>query len=828
MTNECRARPATPAPGLFSFSAFTQDDMSPKTSPIPTLFTNTLTVFSIDTQCRITGLNKNAEQLTGYSLSELFGQSLDKILRLEGQISSLADLFTLKTWEDTQTRQSLLIPREAGGPPIEVLAAVTPLWGSDRSITGALVTLDGNNTTLYHQLLLDSVAEGVLTVNRDLEIISFNRSAEAITGWKAEEVLGKNCQDVFPEELCENGCLIKSTVEQEKTFARQTVFMTNKDGRPFPLSLTSSPLYDLNGRVIGGVQTFHDCSDSLNNALILASVADGVFTIDRNRIITSFNRAAETITGWKQEEVVGKPCSEIFHSSTCGSDCMLIKAINSNSMYIDRSIFIKNKAGDSIPVTISSSPLFDDFGNIIGGIETFRDNTSSIRESLILDSIADGVFTVDRNWRITSFNRAAEDITGWSHEDAMGKSCSEIFHSSICGKNCAIAESLYKGAPVANRSITIRNTRGEKIPISISASPLTDHEGNIIGGVETFRDLTAITSLRQQLSQKYTFDAIISKSASMQRLFSILPDIARSPSTVLILGESGTGKELVARALYNSSERKDKPFVVVNCAALPETLLESELFGYKAGAFTDARKDKLGRFAAAEGGTLFLDEIGDLPGSVQVKLLRVLQEKVYEPLGSNTPLKADVRIITATNRDLQALVQEGNFRDDLFYRLNVVKINLPPLRERKEDIPLLVDHFIKKYAAQQGKDIVGIASSALSLLMRYDFPGNIRELENIVEYSFILCEGGYIHPQHLPEPFAAGSEEMPSPPGHDSGPQTLEEMEMQAITLSLERNHWRKMATCRELGISKDTLRRKIERYGITDSRETSSPHTEG
>jgi PAS domain S-box-containing protein len=506
---------------------------------------------------------------------------------------------------------------------------------------------------------------------------------------------------------------------------------------------------------------------------------------------------------------------------------MLVKAINCNSMYIDRSIFIKNKAGDSIPVTISSSPLFDDFGNIIGGIETFRDNTSSIRESLILDSIADGVFTVDRNWRITSFNRAAEDITGWSRDDAMGKSCSEIFHSSICGKNCAIAESLYKGAPVANRSITIRNNRGEKIPISISASPLTDHEGNIIGGVETFRDLTAITSLRQQLSQKYTFDAIISKSASMQRLFSILPDIARSPSTVLILGESGTGKELVARALYNSSERKDKPFVVVNCAALPETLLESELFGYKAGAFTDARKDKLGRFAAAEGGTLFLDEIGDLPGSVQVKLLRVLQEKVYEPLGSNTPLKADVRIITATNRDLQALVQEGNFRDDLFYRLNVVKINLPPLRERKEDIPLLVDHFIKKYAAQQGKDIVGIASSALSLLMRYDFPGNIRELENIVEYSFILCEGGYIHPQHLPEPFAAGSEEIPSSPGHDSGPQTLEEMEMQAITLSLERNHWRKMATCRELGISKDTLRRKIERYGITDSRETPSPHTE-
>jgi len=782
------------------------------------MFRNALTVFFVDTDCRITGVNKNAEMLTGFKLADLFGKSLDEILLFKERVTNLAELFSQNDWEETQTLQSLFFLNKSGDVPIEVLTTVTPLWGLNRAVSGALVTLDSTNATLYNQLLLDSVSEGVLTVDRNLEIISFNRAAEQITGWTTEEVLGKKCQDIFPDDLCENGCLIRSTVEQEKSFARQTVFMTNRAGRLFPMSLTSSPLYDLNGKVIGGVQTFYDSSDSLNNALILASVADGVFTIDRNRIITSFNRAAESITGWKQEEVIGQPCSTIFHSSICGSDCMLIKAIDSNSMYIDRSIFIKNKAGDSIPVTISSSPLFDDFGNIIGGIETFRDNTSSIRESLILDSIADGVFTVDRNWRITSFNRAAEEITGWAREDAMGKSCSDIFHSSICGKNCAIAESLYKGAPVANRSITIRNSQGAKVPISISAAPLTDHEGNIIGGVETFRDLTAITTLRQQLSQKYTFDAIISKSTAMQRLFSIMPDIARSPSTVLILGESGTGKELVARALYNSSERKDKPFIVVNCAALPETLLESELFGYKAGAFTDARKDKLGRFAAAEGGTLFLDEIGDIPGSVQVKLLRVLQEKVYEPLGSNTPVKADVRIITATNRNLQALVQEGSFRDDLFYRLNVVKISLPPLRERKEDIPLLIEHFIKKYAAQQGKDIVGISSGALSLLMRYDFPGNIRELENIVEYAFILCEGGYIQPQHLPEPFVTGLEDVASVTSKDSGPQTLEDIEKQAIILCLERNRWRKMATCRELGISKDTLRRKIERYEIQNS----------
>ncbi|WP_319588708.1 sigma 54-interacting transcriptional regulator [uncultured Desulfobulbus sp.] len=779
------------------------------------LFPSTLAVFHLDRNCVIIGLNKNAERLTGQPLAALFGKPMDELLVLEEKTGSLGELFTQFNWDESVSRQSFLLNSVTNKRKIDVLATFMPLWGHDRALSGALVTLDCNNESLYHQLLLDSVSEGVLTVNLSLEITSFNRAAEQITGFGIEDALGKKYQEIFPSEFCENQCLIKQSIEEEKPFIARTVFMTHKDGHFFPLSLTLSPFYDLNGQVIGGVQTFHDCSASLNNALILASVADGVFTVDRNRVITSFNRAAENITGWKQEEVIGKPCREIFHSSVCGKDCLLQKAIDSNNKFVDRSIFIKGKAGNSIPVTISSAPLLDDFDNIIGGIETFRDNTSSIRESLILDSIADGVFTVDRNWNITSFNRAAEEITGWSSDDAMGKSCSDIFHSSICGKNCAIAESLYKGAPVANRSITIRNSQGEKVPISISAAPLTDHEGNIIGGVETFRDLTAITTLRQQLSQKYTFDAIISKSSTMQRLFNILPDIARSPSTVLILGESGTGKELIARALYNASERKDKPFIIVNCAALPETLLESELFGYKAGAFTDARKDKIGRFAVAEGGTLFLDEIGDIPGSVQVKLLRVLQERVYEPLGSNTPVQANVRIITATNRNLQALVQEGSFRDDLFYRLNVVKINLPPLRERKEDIPLLIDHFIKKYSAQQGKDIVGISSGALAILMRYDFPGNIRELENIIEYSFILCEGGYIQPQHLPEPFAAGFEEAIPLATRAAGPQTLEDIEKQAIILSLERNQWRKMATCRELQISKDTLRRKIERYGL-------------
>lgn len=256
---------------------------------------------------------------------------------------------------------------------------------------------------------------------------------------------------------------------------------------------------------------------------------------------------------------------------------------------------------------------------------------------------------------------------------------------------------------------------------------------------------------------------MVSKSPAMQRMFQIMPDISKSESNVLILGESGTGKELVASAIFHASARNDQPFIVVNCGALPDTLLESELFGYKAGAFTDARKDKLGRFAAAEGGTIFLDEIGDIPQSLQVKLLRVLQQKVYEPLGSNSPIQADVRIIAATNKNLLEQVQKGEFRDDLYYRLNVVNILLPPLRERLEDIPLLIEHFVKKFRAEKQKDIVGVSDEVVTLLMKYDYPGNIRELENIIEYGFILCPGGFIQLGHLPETFGEQDQQLDSP-----------------------------------------------------------------
>ena len=354
------------------------------------------------------------------------------------------------------------------------------------------------------------------------------------------------------------------------------------------------------------------------------------------------------------------------------------------------------------------------------------------------------------------------------------------------------------------------NKKGQRIPISISTALLKDNQGKIIGGVETFRDLNIVEKLRKEFETRFSFESILSQDHKMLELFKILPTIAQSESSVLIDGESGTGKELVARALHNLSPRKSSPFVSINCGALPDSLLESELFGYKAGAFTDAKKDKKGRFAIADKGTLLLDEIGDVSPAMQVKLLRILQENTYEPLGSAQSLKADVRIIAATNKQLEKLVSQGEFRQDLYYRINVVKITIPPLRERKGDIPLLADHFIDQFNKLRNKDISGMAQPAMGLLMRHDFPGNIRELENVIEHAFILSPGGVIKPEHLPDYIR---EQRPIPAVEIAS--TMNEMESLFIMGALKKNNWSRKQTAKELGIDTSTLYRKIRKLGL-------------
>ncbi len=434
---------------------------------------------------------------------------------------------------------------------------------------------------------------------------------------------------------------------------------------------------------------------------------------------------------------------------------------------------------------------------------------------IILDSITEGVFTVDQEWKITSFNRGAEKITGIPQKEALSRHCWDVFRASICESNCALRKTMTTSEPIVNEPVYIVNIHGERIPISISTALLQTADGEVIGGVETFRDLSVVEELRKELKERHTFFDIISKNAEMHRLFGILEQVAESNATVLLVGESGTGKELFARAIHSLSPRKEAPIVTVNCGALPDDLLESELFGYKAGAFTDARKDKPGRIAMAEGGTFFLDEIGDISPTLQVKLLRILQERVYEPLGSNRPLKANVRIVAATNSDLEDLVKKGQFRQDLYYRINVAKLSLPPLRERKEDIPLLADHFISKFSRLSGKEIHGLRPEVLRILMAHDFPGNIRELENIIEYATVVCRESVIGVAHLPDNLVKNRKEAVGIGKGGDGIASWENTERTFLQEALERNNWNRMKTAAELGMHNTTLWRKMKRLNL-------------
>jgi len=433
------------------------------------------------------------------------------------------------------------------------------------------------------------------------------------------------------------------------------------------------------------------------------------------------------------------------------------------------------------------------------------------QRDVILDSINEGVFTVDLDWRITSFNRAAESITGISREEAIGKPCWDVFHADICQTACALKRTFNTGRPVVNATAHIVSNQGVRVPIRISTAILKDGAGQVIGGVESLQDLSRVEQLQKELESRYTFEDIVGRSDTMMQLFKVLPQIAESKSTVLIEGASGTGKELFARAIHNLSDRRKKPFVAVNCAALPDALLESELFGHKAGAFTDAKRDKAGRFELADGGTIFLDEIGDISPAMQVRLLRVLQDHIIEPLGAVRPKPVDIRVVAATNKDLSSLVQAGEFREDLYYRIRVVHIVLPGLKERREDIPLLINHLVGKFNRLQGKDIAGVSLEVVTRLMAYDFPGNVRELENIIEQAFVLCRSGIIELHHLPPDLRPDVATV----GDKFGSMNLRAVEKHFISEALSIFKGNRKKAAKSLGIDVATLYRKIKAHQI-------------
>ncbi|MBT6613800.1 MAG: sigma 54-interacting transcriptional regulator [Deltaproteobacteria bacterium] len=434
-----------------------------------------------------------------------------------------------------------------------------------------------------------------------------------------------------------------------------------------------------------------------------------------------------------------------------------------------------------------------------------------VNSGMILESISDGVFSVDKNLRICSFNHAAELITGVSRDEALGKRCKEVFRSNMCDKECFLEKTMSDGNGSNDSSIKITNKQKKELSIDISAAPLKNIHGDIVGCIGIFRDLRLVERLAGELTDCYYVGGMVSQNAAMKNIFDVIPKVAESTCSVLIEGETGTGKELLAREIHNQSRGKNLPFIAINCGALPDTLLESELFGYKAGAFTDATEDKPGHFVMAQGGTILLDEIGETSPAFQTRLLRVLEQKQVIPLGGIKPVQVDARVIAATNRSLIDLVDEGKFRQDLYFRIDIMLIKLPLLRERKEDIPLLIEHFIKRKNRSHQKKIEGIDKNILPYFMAYDYPGNVRELENIIERAHILCNNGIIHLDHLPDVLKNCALETET----TTDPEPMSKLsEYQALLEALINCHSR-VDAAKELGIHKSTLFRKMKKYGI-------------
>ena len=428
----------------------------------------------------------------------------------------------------------------------------------------------------------------------------------------------------------------------------------------------------------------------------------------------------------------------------------------------------------------------------------------------IFRSVKDAIVTVDTEMRVIQANSATESICGVSARDITGRRFDDV--SSHCGKSCHgfLKETLEGKRTLRDRRLECRHYRRPRQVALVTSSPLINRNAEFVGAVLVIRDITRLEDLERALKDWHQFHNIVGKSSRMREIYGLLEALAETDTTVLISGESGTGKELVARAIHYHGTRAESPLVTVNCSALAENLLESELFGHVKGAFTGAVREKIGRFQAANGGSIFLDEIGDISPKIQLGLLRVLQEKEFERVGDSKPLKVDVRVIASTNRDLREKVRQGEFREDLFYRLKVVEIPVPPLRERREDIPLLVDHFRALFNRNFKKDVGGVSDQVHRIFMQYPWPGNVRELEHAIEHAFILCRGQTIRVEHLPIDIREYEEKKTG-----SVKETAQD-EAARILRALEKTGWNKAEAARLLGVSRQTIYRKIDEHKLT------------
>lgn len=548
----------------------------------------------------------------------------------------------------------------------------------------------------------------------------------------------------------------------------------------------------------------------------------GAFAIDRFRKITCLNSTAESMSGIQMRESIGHDCREVFRRIPCHLKCPFAEddTLETSSPVVE---LIDNQGARHL-VTRLAVPLYGRDREIVGCLTVFQDH-SPIAElinrvnyeertlKIILDNLDIGIFAINKGGHISFFNTAAELISGYNRREVLGRKFNEIFRGKRVADLMRLSASTRETGSRSSGKMEIITREDEKILIRSEYMPLRNELGDVVGGLGMFQDLTVAQHMDKVISDRITFHQMIGKSSAMRKVFAMVNVVAGADSTVLIEGATGTGKDLLAKVIHTASKRSKNPFVKVNCASLPDNLLESELFGYVRGAFTGAHKDKPGRFQEADGGTILLDEIGDLPLPLQAKLLRVLEDKEFYPLGGLRTVKVDVRILSATNRGLENLVAEKTFREDLFYRLNVLRIDLPSLKERRDDIPILIRHILKRLSAGREDHPKEISEKAMNMLLNYDYPGNIRELENILEHAAIICRTGLIDTDHLP----AYVRKRLSVQKRKERVQNTEKQdnEKESIIKALEQCGGNRTQAARNLGVNRTTLWRKMKKLNI-------------
>jgi PAS domain S-box-containing protein len=562
-----------------------------------------------------------------------------------------------------------------------------------------------------------------------------------------------------------------------------------------------------------------DTSNSLINA------DEGLVVLDRSLKIMSFNPAAREII--TPEPKYGQKL--IFSSFIAGSYLTMLEdavdaTLHQGKTRVDAKAALKTASGKSIFIRYAIHPLYETSRMIIGLIFSFRqmstptasDTTDDISHSALikhqslLEALPEGVFTINTKWRIASFNKTAEEITGYSRKEVLGRYCWEVFRSDLCDMGCPLRTAIETGQSEMDQDIRILKKEGAQLTILVNIGVLKDEHGRVAGAVETFRPLTGERNQPDKTKHPHAFSHIIGNSRPIQQLFALMPDLAASEVNVFITGESGTGKELFARTLHDNSSRARHPFVAVNCSALAESVLESELFGHEKGAFTGATKARAGRFELVKKGTLFLDEIGELKPSLQIKLLRVLEQREFERVGGTETLPLEARIISATNRNLARALKDGSFREDFYYRLRTVPLAIPPLRERKEDIPLLVRYYIGFFNTTFKKTVKGVDPEVMTLFSDYDWPGNVRELERTIEHAFVFVKGPIIRRENLPHLEMVGKRSAPETP-HREKPG----LNTETILKALEKSDGNRQKAADLLGISRTSLWRKMKTLGL-------------